>query len=90
MKIDLTKFQISNIDSWKNQVLKEANSDEALMYTNHIENIRIDISSKNNQKVFASASAKGDWDVCSAFKIDDSFENNCFVKVYDSITIYEL
>ena len=52
MKIDLTKFQIPNIDSWKNQVLKEANSDEALMYTNHIENIRIDISSKNNQKVF--------------------------------------
>ncbi len=76
MKIDLTKFQIPNIDSWKNQVLKEANSDEALMYTNHIENIRIDISSKNNQKVFASASTKGDWDVCSAFKIDDSFDNN--------------
>ena len=76
MKINPTKFQIPNIDSWKNQVLKEANSDEALIYTNHIENIRIDISSKNNQKVFASASAKGDWDVCSAFKIDDSFENN--------------
>ena len=76
MKIDLTKFQIPNIDSWKNQVLKESNSNEALIYTNTIENIRIDISSKNNQKVFASASAKGDWDVCSAFKIDDSFENN--------------
>lgn len=76
MKIDLTKFQIPNIDSWKNQVFKEANSDEALKYTNHIENIRVDISSKNNQKVFASASAKGDWDVCSAFTIDDSFQNN--------------
>ena len=24
----------------------------------------------------ADGSAKGDWDVCSAFKIDDSFENN--------------
>ena len=76
MKIDLTKFQIPSIDSWKNQVWKEANSDEALIYTNPIENIRIDISSKDNQNAFASASAKGDWDVCSAFKIDDSFENN--------------
>ena len=43
MKIDLNKFQIPSIDSWKNQVWKEANSDKALIYTNPIENIRIDI-----------------------------------------------
>ena len=47
MKIDLTKFQIPNIDSWRNQVLKEVKDENALVYKNEIENIDIDISAKN-------------------------------------------
>lgn len=77
MKIDLTKFEIPNIDAWKNQVLKEANDNDALLYKNEIENLNIDISSKHeNQKTFSSLSAKCDWDIISSFNIGDSFENN--------------
>ncbi|MDG2152459.1 MAG: methylmalonyl-CoA mutase family protein [Crocinitomicaceae bacterium] len=77
MEIDLTKFEIPNIDSWRNQVLKEVNDEKALVYKNKIENIDIDISIKNdNQPSQASLNSKTDWDILSSFVIFDSFECN--------------
>ncbi|MDC1361712.1 hypothetical protein N8203_01240, partial [Crocinitomicaceae bacterium] len=73
MKIDLTKFQIPNIDSWRNQVLKEVKDENALVYKNEIENIDIDISAKNNsQPSHTSLNSKTDWDILSSFVIYDS------------------
>ena len=80
MKIDLTKFQIPNIDSWRNQVLKEVKDENALVYKNEIENIDIDISAKNNnQPSHTSLNSKTDWDILSSFVIYDSLESNASI-----------
>ena len=77
MEIDLTKFEIPNIDSWRNQVLKEVNDEKALVYKNEIENIDIDISFKNvTQPSHASLKSKMDWDILSSFVFFDSSECN--------------
>ena len=77
MEIDLTKFEIPNIDSWRNQVLKEVKDEKALVYKNEIENIDIDISFKNNnQPSHASLNSKMDWDILSSFVLLDSYECN--------------
>ena len=80
MKIDLTKFEIPNIDSWRNQVLKEVKDENALVYKNEIESIDIDISAKNNnQPSHASFNSKTDWDILSSFLIYDSLESNALI-----------
>ncbi|MGY8788671.1 MAG: methylmalonyl-CoA mutase family protein, partial [Fidelibacterota bacterium] len=77
MKIDLTKFEIPDIDSWKNQVLKETKDESAFVYENELENIKIDTSNKNlDPGSYSTSNFQDEWDIVSSFKITESFKNN--------------
>ena len=79
MKIDIANFEIPDIESWKNQVIREAKNENALIYENEIENIKIDISKKEfNKNLHSSLNNENsnDWDIASSFIINDSFESN--------------
>jgi methylmalonyl-CoA mutase len=79
MKIELKNFEIPDIDSWKNQVLKESKNQHALNYINEIENLNVDLSKKNNRRTFHTPSNtvnRNDWDIVSYHKISNSFQKN--------------
>ena len=79
MKIELKNFEIPDIDSWKNQVLKESKNQNVLHYINEVENLNIDLSDKDNKYTFHTAFNTGkrnDWDILSYHMISNSFQNN--------------
>ncbi len=79
MKIELKNFEIPDIDSWKNQALKESKNQHALSYINEIENLNIDLSKKSNKYTFQTsfnAAKPNDWDIVSYHEISNSFKKN--------------
>ena len=79
MKIELKNFENPDIDSWKNQVLKESKNQHVLNYINEIENLNVDLSNKINGKTFKTSfntDNRNDWDIVSYHKISNSFQNN--------------
>ena len=79
MKIELKNFEIPDIDTWKNQALKESKNQHALSYINEIENLKVDLSKKSNKYTFQTifnAANPNDWDIVSYHKISSSFKNN--------------
>ena len=79
MKIELKNFEIPDIDTWKNQALKESKNQHALNYINEIENLNVDLSKKNNKRTFhtpSNTANRNDWDIVSYHKISNSFQKN--------------
>jgi len=79
MKIDLANFDIPNIESWKAQVQRETNKDEAIIYENTIEKIQIDLSNKNSNCDFQTVNdslTDNEWDIAVSFIVNESFADN--------------
>ena len=79
MKIELKNFEIPDIDTWKNQALKESKNQHALSYINEIENLNVDLSKKSIKYTFQTsfnAANPNDWDIVSYHEISSSFKKN--------------
>ena len=79
MKIELKNFEIPDIDTWKNQALKESKNQHALSYINEIENLKVDLSKKSIKYTFQTsfnAANPNDWDIVSYHEISSSFKKN--------------